>query len=315
MPQSAPAALLVRPAAFGYNAETAASNRFQLHPAGQAGEAGAIVVRARAEFDGLVRALRSEGIGLCVVEDTAAPAKPDAVFPNNWLSWHADGTVVLYPMLAVSRRAERRAEIIDAVVAKLPFKCNRVLDLSVHEREGRFLEGTGSLVLDHAHRVAYACRSARTDEGLVREWAQLMHYRPVIFDAADECGAALYHTNVMLCVGVHFTVVCPAAIDARDRDRVLDELRATGRELIAIDLPALRHFAGNMLELAAWDEALGDYGVLVMSATARAALAHEQFAKLSACADSILAVPVPTIEAQGGGSVRCMLAEVPELAP
>jgi hypothetical protein len=307
--QSAAAVLMVRPAAFGFNAEAACTNRFQRPPAPELDVAG----QARVEFDGLCAALRSEGVRLCVVDDTPEPPKPDAVFPNNWISFHADGSVVLYPLQPPSRRDERRLDVLEAVARNVGFRCSVLHDLRAHEREGRFLEGTGSLVLDHVRRVAYACRSPRTDAALVRSWAQRLQYTPVIFDAADEAGVAIYHTNVLLCIGTTFAVVCSAAIAAADRDRVLAQLMASDREIIDIDAAQLHCFAANMLELTGEDEAFGDYRVLVMSAAARAAFDSRQYLRLSACVDSVLAVPIATIESVGGGSVRCMLAEVPEI--
>ena len=303
--QTADAVMMVRPAAFGYNAETAQTNSFQKSE----GPADA-ARRAVSEFDGCVQALRSEGIAVCVVEDTADPVKPDAVFPNNWISFHADGTVVLYPMQAVSRRLERRREVIDTVAAELGYRVSRIVDLTHHEAAGRFLEGTGSLVLDHVHRIAYACISPRTAPEVVQQWASELQYAPVLFEARDRAGAALYHTNVMLCLGTDFALVASASLPVGDRRRVRDSLLTGGREVIEIGHEELDGFAGNMLELATWDEALGDCRVLVMSATARRALQPESYARLAAATDTVLCVPVPTIETLGGGSVRCMMAEV-----
>lgn len=304
--QCADAVLMVRPAAFGFNPETAKTNTFQ-RPVGPAPGAAAA---ARGEFEQLVRALASEGVSVCAVEDTPSPVKPDAVFPNNWVSFHQDGTLVLYPLQSASRRSERRQEVIDAAIERLAFKVSRLVDLTPHERHGRFLEGTGSLVLDHVQRVAYACASPRTHPQLVAEWARQMEYEPVIFDAADRAGVSFYHTNVLLSIGARAVVVGAEAIAPADRERVLARLKAGGREVIEIGQEALAHFAGNVLELATWDEALGDSRVLVLSETARRALAPETFERLSGSTDALVAVPVPTIERLGGGSVRCMLAEV-----
>ncbi len=304
--QCAGAVLMIRPAAFDYNPQTAATNKMQQRPSGGT----AAQARACAEFDGLVGALRSEGIAVCVVPDSAEPAKPDAVFPNNWVSFHEDGTVVLYPMQAEIRRRERRREVIDAVVAELGFKVARVLDLTHHEAHGRFLEGTGSLILDRVERVVYASLSARTHPAVVEEWAREMGYEPCVFSASDRNGVPLYHTNVLMCVGARFAVLGTEAMPPQDRVRVVERLRASGREVVEIGFDEIEQFAGNMLELATWDEALGDSRVLVMSDAARHGLRPESFARLSACTDSVLAAPVPTIERLGGGSVRCMLAEV-----
>ncbi|MBV6423741.1 MAG: hypothetical protein NAOJABEB_01549 [Steroidobacteraceae bacterium] len=305
--QCTDAVFLVRPAAFGFNTETAATNRLQR--AGTLPDAQARQ-QALAEFDGMVTALRSEGVQVCVVEDTPAPPKPDAVFPNNWVSWHADGTVVLYPMQAANRRAERRDGIIDAVAQATGFQVDRVLDLTAHERDGRYLEGTGSLVLDRIARVAYACRSPRTDERVLAEWCEAMGYEAEVFDAFDRDGVPLYHTNVLMGIGRRFAAIGADCIAGADRERVLARLAASGRAVIRLDRSEVESFAGNLLELASWDEALGDSSVLALSATARAALAPERYAQLAACVDVVLPVPVPTIERLGGGSVRCMLAEV-----
>jgi hypothetical protein len=303
--QCATAVLMIRPAAFDYNPETALTNKMQ-----RPGERSDARVAAASELGGLARALQSEGVDVCVVADTPEPPKPDAVFPNNWVSFHQDGTVVLYPMQAETRRRERRREIIDAVVGELGYRVSRVVDLTAHESDGRFLEGTGSLVLDHISRVAYASLSPRTHPSVVAEWADAMGYEPVVFSAFDRAGVPLYHTNVLMCVGARLAVIGTEAIAAADRGVLVERLRASGREVVEIGHEEIASFAGNMLELATWDEALGDSRVLVMSEAARQALKAESFARLSACTDAVLAVPVPTIERLGGGSVRCMLAEV-----
>jgi hypothetical protein len=305
--QCAEAVLMVRPASFGYNPETAATNRMQRPPAGAGGAEGA---EARKEHEGLAAALESEGIDVCLVEDTPAPLKPDAVFPNNWVSFHEDGTVVLYPMQAESRRRERRREVVDSVAERLGFTVMRTVDLTSHEAEGRYLEGTGSLVLDHIERTAYASLSPRTDAVVLGEWCRKLGYEPIVFSAVDRAGVPLYHTNVMLCIGEKAAVVGTETIVPADRERVIERLRGTGREVIEIGHAEIERFAGNMLELGSWDEALGDCRVIVMSEAARHALSAEVFARLSACTDQVLAVPVPTVERLGGGSVRCMLAEV-----
>lgn len=308
--QCAGTVFMVRPVAFGFNAQTAASNPLQR--AASMDAAG--VHTANDEFTGLARALQSEGVRTIVGADTAQPVKPDAIFPNNWVSFHADGTVVLYPMLAPNRRLERRTELVEQVCQACDFRLSRRLDLTAHEQEGRFLEGTGSLVLDHVARVAYACRSPRTDGDLALEWAKAMQFEPIVFDAVDAKGEPYYHTNVMMWIGSRSAMVCTESIAPRDRERVLGALSAGDREVIEIDRVAVQAFAGNMLEIATWDEALGDSSVLVMSATARAALPESVIKRLRGCVDTILAVPVPTIERIGGGSVRCMLAEVPDAA-
>lgn len=304
--QCSGAVLMIRPACFNYNPETALTNKMQ-RPADIETDAA---VRARAEFDGLVHGLESEGIDVCVVADTPEPAKPDAVFPNNWVSFHKDGTVVLYPMQAETRRRERRREVVDEVISKLGFKMSRLVDLTRHEAEGRFLEGTGSLILDHLNRVVYASLSPRTHPAVIEEWAREMGYEPFLFGAFDRGGVPIYHTNVLMSVGARMAVIGTEAVAPADRGRLLERLRAGGREVIEISQDEIARFAGNMLELATWDEALGDSRVLVMSEAARQGLHPDKFARLSGCTDAVLAVPVPTIERLGGGSVRCMIAEV-----
>jgi hypothetical protein len=302
--QCASAVLMVRPRHFGFNAQTAVTNRFQ-RPA-----AADVAQRAQREFDAFVAALKGEGVTVCVAEDSEQPRKPDAVFPNNWVSFHSDGTVVLYPMHAENRRAERRQEVIDAVVRQAGFAVTRVLDLTRHEKAGQFLEGTGSLVLDHVARVAYACRSPRTDDEVAAEWAREMGYDLEMFAAADESGTPIYHTNVLMHVGTRVAVVALDAIDEQDRARIAARLENSGRGIVAIDHAEMSAFAGNMLEVGSWDEYLGDYNILVMSETARHALATDKYKHLYASVDAVLAVPVEVIERHGGGSVRCMLAEI-----
>ncbi len=310
--QCADAVLMIRPAAFGFNPETAASNAFQQRHTVDAGATGAAATaaNARTEFEQLAHALVSEGVQVIAVDDTPAPPKPDAVFPNNWVSFHACGTVVLYPMQSVSRRTERRQDVIETVVKASGFKVSHLLDLTHYEAQGKFLEGTGSLVLDHVNRVAYACVSPRTHPEVIADWARELEYEPVIFAAADARGMPLYHTNVLMGIGARAVIIGSEAIAPSDRQRVLAQLAASGREIIDIGQAGIGQFAGNLLELASWDEALGDCRVLVMSQSARGAFKPEAFAQLSGCTDTVLTVPVPTIEAVGGGSVRCMLAEV-----
>lgn len=294
---------LVEPAAFGFNAETAVTNRFQQPPDLDAVTAAAA---ARDEFTGLVGGLRGAGIDLAVIPDTPEPVKPDAVFPNNWVSFHADGTVVLYPMRDPTRRAERREAVIDGVKQQLRFTETRRIDLTGEERAGRFLEGTGSLVLDHHARIAYACRSPRTDAALVREWARLLDYEPFVFDAASDDGTPVYHTNVLLWIGQRIAGLGLEWVDPAQREALRGRLHSHGRRLLELDAAQLRHFAGNMLEVAA----AGQRHV-VMSASAAASLRESQHAQLRDAGCQAVVAAVPTIERLGGGSVRCMLAEVP----
>jgi hypothetical protein len=294
---------LVEPAAFGFNAGTAASNRFQQDAALHQ---DAVAATARAEFAGLVGALRGAGIPLAIAADQPFPAKPDAVFPNNWVSFHAEGTVVLYPMQHPSRRAERREEVIDAVKQQLGFVEQCRIDLSGEELKGRFLEGTGSLVLDHRERIAYACRSPRTDAGLLAEWARLMDYEPFLFDATTRDGVPVYHTNVVMWIGARMAGVGLEWVAPRQRGALAERLRAAGRDLLELDDAQLHDFAGNMLEVPA-----GGRQCLLMSARARASLSPSQLDQLGAAQCVPVSASIPLIEQLGGGSVRCMLAEVP----
>jgi hypothetical protein len=294
---------LVEPAAFGYNAGTALTNRFQ-QPATLAPAAAAAA--ARTEFQALVAALRGAGIPLAITQDSADPPKPDAVFPNNWVSFHADGTVVLYPMHDPSRRAERSETVLAEVKRQLGFVERRRLDLSGEERRGRFLEGTGSLVLDHHQRIAFACRSQRTDAGLFAEWARLMDYEPFLFDAATADGVPVYHTNVLLWIGTALAGVGLTWVAAQQRAALAARLQGSGRELVLLDDIQLHAFAGNMLEVTAAGTAH-----LIMSASAAASLHESQREQMARATVQPLIAAVPVIEQLGGGSVRCMLAEVP----
>jgi hypothetical protein len=289
---------MVRPARFGANPETADSNRFQ-----RAGAApGDVAVR---EFDTLAGKLAQAGVEIVVAEDSPEPAKPDACFPNNWVTFHEDGTVVLYPMMAPSRRAERR----EAPIAKLQaagFEVARTIDLSPLESRGEFLEGTGSLVLDRASRTAYACRSPRTTAAALAEFSTALGYRVVAFDALGPDGRPAYHTNVMMALGEGFAVLCAAAIPGpAQREAVLGELARAGLEAIEIDVDEMTGFAGNLLALRT---RAGD-PVIAMSDAALAALSPDRRRRLERHG-ALVTAPIPTIERLGGGSVRCMLAEV-----
>jgi hypothetical protein len=302
-PQSARAVLMVRPASFGFNPQTAASNAFQ-----QAGDLpGSPYAQhlALAEFDALAEALQRAGVEVLVAADTPLPAKPDAIFPNNWVSFHFDGTVALYPMLAPNRRWERREEILQQVTQEGRFHVSRTVDLTHREAEGKFLEGTGSVVLDRAHRVAYASLSPRTDLDVLGEFAQLLDYDLVTFEARDGAALPVYHTNVVMAVGTGFAVLCGEAIaQAQHREAVLNTLRATGHDIVEVSLRQMHEFAGNMLEL----ESAGG-PVVALSTTAWRSLEAAQRRILERYAQ-LIPVAIPTIERMGGGGVRCMLAEL-----
>lgn len=300
--QAASAVFMVRPVQFGFNPETAASNHFQHNPTAlSAPEAQA---RALAEFDAAVEQLRRHGIRVLVFEDTLQPATPDSIFPNNWVSLHADGRAVLYPMCAPNRRAERRPDILAALQEQ--FHLIHTLDFTAHEQEGRFLEGTGSLVFDHQHRRVYAALSVRTQPDVVQEVAEQLGYEALTFRALDAQGQEIYHTNVMMWVGAGVAVVCLASIaNPQERRAVVASLQQTGHELVEITQEQMAQFAGNMLLL----QSVAGQPVLAMSQSALAALGPAQRQVLERHAQ-LLPLAIPTIETLGGGSVRCLLAEI-----
>lgn len=294
---------MVRPHGFGPNEQTAPSNAFQREsdePLAQ------LRARALAEFDAMVDTLRSAGVEPIVFEDTDQPAKPDAVFPNNWATFHADGRVFLFPMEAVDRRAERRLDIVEALSTEHGFHVSEIVDLSPLESDGLFLEGTGSMVLDRVGHVAYAALSSRTHMDALADFAQRADYEITAFEANDSRGRRVYHTNVLMCLGERLAVICADAIDdSAKRSAVIERLGTTGREVIEISVAQMECFAGNMLELA--DGAGGS--VVAMSRTAHDSLTESQRDRVSRCG-RMLPINVDTIERVGGGSVRCMLAEI-----
>jgi len=294
---------MIRPARFVSNPLTAASNRFQGKSNASPDEQQEAALR---EFDGLAGALRDAGIEVVVVEDTPEPHTPDSIFPNNWISMHADGRVVLYPMEAENRRTERRSDIIEQLHDTIGLQVTEVVDLTAHEQAGHYLEGTGSMVLDRANRVAYACLSSRTHFDALGDFAQRMDYDVVAFDAVDSDGVPIYHTNVLMNVGEKLAVICDEAIPREDqREAVLARLRDTGHEVISLSYEQLYAFAGNMLELRNAD---GER-VTAMSQQAYDSLSPAQRERLAANG-RIVSAPIDNIERSAGGSVRCMLAEV-----
>lgn len=301
-PTAVPACvLMVRPAHFGYDEAAADDNAF-MRPARRL-SARDIELRAREEFAAMLAALREAGIEVIVIDDSDTPAKPDAVFPNNWFSTHANGTVVTYPMRPPPRRPERLNGVVEELERR--FAVARRISLEPFEQSEQFLEGTGSLVLDRVARVAYACRSLRTDEEVVTRWAELMDYELVLFDARDAEGLPIYHTNVMLAVGLTEAIVCGKSIPADQREDVLARLRTTGRELIEIDLEQVGRFCGNALELR---DGRGQRR-WVMSSQAYSGFTAAQAGRL-ALRGSIVHASLEAIEQLGGGSARCMIAEV-----
>lgn len=300
--QCAAAVFVVRPAAFGANPETAASNSFQ---ATEASATRPLVGRAvLEEFAAMAERFERAGIDVTIAEDSAPPDRPDAIFPNNWVSTHSDGTVVLYPMMAPNRRLERRPEIVESLARGRALDIREVVDLSPFEAAGKFLEGTGSVVLDRINRVAYACLSPRTDIEVLREFSARLGYETVDFRATDNKGLAIYHTNVMMSIGTEFAVVCAECIDESARARVLSRLRATRSSIIEVSRAQMGLFACNILEV----KARNGERVVLMSATAARTLRLDQSPPPGV--DRIVTVEIPTIERYGGGSLRCMLAEI-----
>ncbi len=300
--QCAATLLLIRPCAFGANPETAASNSFQ---STEPLATRPVVSRtALGEFSALTERLEHAGIDLIVADDSPSPDKPDAIFPNNWVSTHADGTVVLYPMMAPSRRHERRPDLIESAARGRGLAVGRVIDLSHFEAAGKFLEGTGSLVLDRINRVAYACLSPRTDRDVLGEFAARLGYEAIAFRATDNKGLAIYHTNVMMSLGTEFAVVCSECIEDVSRARVLSSLRATRTSIIEVSRSQMGLFACNILEV----KSASAERIVLMSATAARTLRLDESPPPGV--DQVVAVEIPTIERYGGGSLRCMLAEI-----
>ena len=294
---------MIRPARFESNPQTAASNRFQGKTDASPDEQQE---SALVQFDDLVSDLGANGIEAIVVEDTSESHTPDSIFPNNWVSFHADGRVVLYPMEADNRRTERRMDIVESLDTTYGFQVSEVVDLSHHEQAGHFLEGTGSMVLDRVNRIAYACLSSRTQLDVLGDFAQRLEYDIVAFDAVDRDGVPIYHTNVLMNVGEKLAVICDRAI-ARDDQRaaVLRRLQETGHDVVSLNYDQLDAFAGNMLELRNKN---GDR-LLAMSQRAYDSLDKKQQRKLRENG-SIITTVIGDIEYSAGGSVRCMLAEV-----
>lgn len=301
--QLASAVLMIRPVRFESNPHTAASNKFQGRNTSPPEQQQ---IDAANEFDGLKAALESNGILVIQVDDTEQPHTPDAIFPNNWVSFHADGTVVLYPMEAPNRRTERRPEIIEMLSTDCGFQVREILDLSAHENEGQYLEGTGSLVLDRVNRIAYAGLSSRTHLEALGDFAQRMNYKVIAFGAVDRDGAAIYHTNVLMNIGEELAVICEQAIPRQDqREAVTRSLRDSSHDVISLSFEQMDSFAGNMLEL----RSMSGERLIAMSEQARRSLTQSQIDRIEANA-KVISAPIDRIESSAGGSVRCMLAEV-----
>ena len=297
---------MIRPVAFRMNEQTAVNNYYQkvldgLLPA-------TVNTKAQKEFDAFVEKLTAVGVDVTVVDDTLNPDTPDSIFPNNWISFHENGDVALYPMFAENRRHERREEILDLLEEK-GFVIHNIIDYTSAEEDGFFLEGTGSLLLDRVNAKAYCALSPRADEELFIEFCEDFDYAPVIFEAfqtVDSERKLIYHTNVMMCLGETFAVICADCIDdKKERKMVLDNLKENGKEIILITEAQVNNFAGNMLEVRGANDKI----YLVMSAAAHQSLTPKQIEQLEKHAE-ILSSSLDTIEACGGGSARCMMAEI-----
>ncbi len=293
---------MVRPANFGFNAETAINNAFQTNDTSKS--VTEIQQKAIKEFDTMVSKLREKGINVITAADTKSPVKPDAVFPNNWVTFHQDGTVITYPMNAANRRLERREDIIDHIGQQ--FKIGTRIDVSKYEKEEIFLEGTGSVVLDRVNKIAYACLSPRTNDDLLDRFCRYIEYKKMVFHSVDGQGQEIYHTNVMMAMGNTFVVICMDTIkDPTEHADLLQIFKETNKEVIEISLQQMNQFAGNMLQVSNTDGKT----FLVMSEQAILSLSDEQVSNLNQHTE-LLFSNIDTIETYGGGSARCMMAEI-----
>lgn len=298
--QSSCSVLMVRPSQFEANQQTLADNVFQ-HPTLKQ-TARSVREKALEEFDLLRSKLEASGINVVVFQDPSDDPAPDSIFPNNWFSTHPGGELVLYPMMAPNRRRERRQKIIDY----LKSNTSRLIDLTIYEHENQFLESTGSLAIDHQSKLAFACLSKRTSPKVLDKWSEKLGCRVLMFAAHSEDGSPLYHTNVMMNIGTNYSIYCSEAIsDMTQRAVVSKSIGSLGRTVIDISREQLKQFCGNILELKS---GTGRFFV-VMSENARAAFSEQQLALLSKKAE-IISTPLDTVEQHGGGSARCMLAEI-----
>lgn len=291
--------LMIQPVHFSFNDETAVNNSFQ-NKSDQAN----VQAKAREEFEQFITVLRSHDIDVSVVEDTPDPHTPDSIFPNNWISFHEDGSICLYPMFAVNRRLERKPSVLHAIQQK--FTINQTHDFTAHEKNALFLEGTGSMVLDRENKISYACLSPRTNLDVLNEFCNTMNYKGVSFVAVDAAGAPIYHTNVMMCVADDYVVICLDSIkDKHEQELVKESIIQSGKIVIEIDFDQMNHFAGNMLQV---HNTKGEK-FLVMSSQAFGALLPKQIETIQSF-NKIIHSDITTIETNGGGSARCMMAEI-----
>jgi len=297
--------LMIEPVAFGFNHQTAVNNHFQRNTLMNSVD---IQDLAHEEFEEMVRVLTANDIDMVVVRDTFDPHTPDSIFPNNWVSFHGEGQVVLYPMFAENRRLERRKDILD-YLNEQHCDVKNVDDFTFWEEQNLFMEGTGSMVLDRVNRIAYAALSDRTDKTVFMQFCKVFEFKPVYFNAyqtVHDKKYFVYHTNVLMSVANEYAVICADCIDDEgEKNMVLSELKQSGKEVITISEDQMLHFAGNVLQLETKD----GKRLLVMSQSAHDVLSNEQLKQLSSY-NKIITVSIPTIETIGGGSVRCMMAEI-----
>ncbi len=300
--QSTSYILMVRPEAFGYNPQTAESNAFQSNDGALTNEE--IRNKAREEFDTFATDLSNKGVNVMVIKDTHEPETPDAVFPNNWITTHEDGTIITYPMEAPLRRLERRDDVIYTCAEKFVVKKRHYLEF--YEDDQKYLEGTGSMIFDRANKIVYSCRSTRTHPMVLNEFCQITGYRPVVFSAVDGNNHPIYHTNVMMAMGDEFVVICMESIKTEEeRSRLYEIFSSTGKDVIEITFEQVNSFAGNMLQVLN----SRNQRIMVMSEQAYNSLRADQIERIRQYAQ-ILYSPLYTIENYGGGSARCMIAEI-----
>ena len=290
---------MIRPVNFAFNLETAGNNAFQIR-----NDAKDVQKMALKEFDDFVSLLKENNVDVLVVEDTPHPHTPDSIFPNNWVSFHQDGTLLLYPMFASTRRAERKEHVLEEIDRR--FRITNKIDLSHYEKKNLFLEGTGSMVLDRENKIVFACLSPRTNKKVLDDFCNKMNYEPVSFTAVDISGMPIYHTNVMMCVADRYVVIClDSIINHDEKARVTEAIQKTGKEIIDISYQQLSAFAGNMLQI---ENRQGEK-LLVMSTQAYRSLTEKQVQKLNTY-NRVIYASLTAIESTGGGSARCMMAEI-----
>lgn len=305
MKQYSDTILMIEPVDFRFNTQTAVNNYFQTKPE----DDSTAQEKALKEFRGMVAKLREHGVNVVVLQDTLEPHTPDSIFPNNWISFHENKMIALYPMFAKNRRVERREDDVLALLEEKGFEAEEIMDYSSAEEDNVFLEGTGSIILDRVNKIAYACVSPRTDEELFYEFCEDFEYEPVLFEAnhtVDNERKQIYHTNVMMCVGDEYAVIALSTIDDKtDKEFVINKLKSSGKEIIDITEEQMHQFAGNMLQVGG----IGNSKYLVMSENAYNSLTQKQIDQIEKF-NPIIKVDINTIETLGGGSARCMMAEV-----